>query len=381
MKENNKTYQRKTNNYFKSSNLLLIVVTFAICCLTISGCDNRTGQESRFDEAEKLALGWCVEAQMTLSNLNESSMSTDDINNIILDQPYELSSASTRINPESSKPLEIITSVTTLTDNERTPDTISKEVRCKMKSQGAIAAFLNETIPGNEGTCRELNEKALQWALDQLTDEERARYENEGKKLIFSDDTMAGSGLDWYGSCLEYNSTGNDYSISSPALLVPYEEDNPSMFGNHYCKLITPSMALYWVLHRAFYVDPINTGDEQSSLECTGCQFLDSPPVASCIFYFSTSEQYLCEDYTGSVWTVESATDTCSDRSDGVFSTSSCNNRTAETSILDDDGVHRGKCVINCGEEGEYVWNFYSDSSLGLNVVDFCGDWYPVGGG
>ncbi len=372
---------------------LKIMITFAIasffaCCLCLYGCSDdkskkKISTDLRFIEAEIMSTAWCAQAQIITASLEGSAYGNDQIDNTILSDTNLLSSAHSGIDPASDRPIEIHTALTTMPDtgDPNTPDIITKEAYCKLKSLDSIEALLSVDIDATEGTCRSVNGAALEWALSQLTNEERTRYESQGKQLTFTDDQMNSTGPNWYGSCIEYDNTDDTYSLSSPSLVVPYDaSDDSYVIGVHYCKLITPAQVLYWLLYRAYLDDPTEPENNDSSLICDQCVLADSTPVGSCIFYFSTSEQHFCEDYTGSDWTVQTSTDKCDSRTDGIYSTTKCADRTTETSTLDGDGVFKGTCAINCGETGEYLWQIYSNPTIGdMSAEDACyTSWFPA---
>ncbi len=381
-------------------NKIMISFAFAsilICSLCFYGCSDDKSKkidttDPRFIEAETMSTSWCAQAQIITASLEGSALGYDQIDNTILPDPNLLSAAHSGIDPASDRPIEIHTALITMPDTGEpsTPNTITKEAYCKLKSIDSIEALLSVDIDAAEGTCRSVNETALEWALNQLTEEERTRYETQGKQLIFDDDQMNSTGPNWYGSCIGYDNTDDIYSLSSPSLIVPYDpSDDSYVIGVHYCKLLTPAQVLYWLLYRAYLDDPTEPDDDDSSLICDQCVLTETTPVGSCIFYFSTSGQHFCEDYTGSDWTtVISPQDKCAERTvqiettvhTSVYSASRCADRTAETSTLDDDGEYKGICAINCGETGEYLWHVYSEPSIvDMSAEEACyTSWFPA---
>ena len=141
----------------------------------------------------------------------------------------------------------------------------------------------------------------------------------------------------------------------------------------HYCKLVTPAQALYWVLHRGFKEDPGKCDMEEVCLDP------DTVPVGSCIFFFPTSELHVCEEYRGPYWNETLAEEKCAARAvegePADFKPVACADRPEDTADLDGDGEFKGTCLVRCGYE-ERVWHLYSVNP-GQNPADFC-DWVPA---
>ncbi|MFC1670307.1 hypothetical protein ACFL20_07920 [Spirochaetota bacterium] len=321
---------------------------------------------------------------MMTASLENSTLGIDKIDNTILTEWNQLSSAHSSINASDPRPIQINSAFLTMPGSREseTPDIFTKEVHCKLKSLDSIEAVLLVDINASEGTCRSVNEAAMNWALSQLTEEELERYNSEGKKLVFADDFDLSTGPNWYGKCSDYDNNNGVYSLTSPSLVVDYNESDDSyIIGTHYCKLLSPTQALYWLLHRSFLDNPIGTFGDETSLLCDTCELKDTVPVGSCIFYFETSDQRFCEDYTGSDWTSQSTIDKCNSRIEGNYSTSQCFDRSSETSLLDGDGTYRGTCAINACLSGEYLWRVYSEPApeLGMTPEEACfTGWYPA---
>ena len=52
--------------------------------------------------------------------------------------------------------------------------------------------------------CKDINEKALAWALSKADQNALDRYQKYGKKLVFGNDSKCISGPTWILSALEY---------------------------------------------------------------------------------------------------------------------------------------------------------------------------------
>lgn len=389
------------NSRFRTFPLLTL---FPLLAFPFHGCskdDESTGKEDsgtpadRFALAEDLTEQWCATSQLLIAGLEGSDYGIAHIEQAAMYAKSDLANAHAAVDPNSDTPIKVAAYIDKMSNTSlaQAPSSLTKEVSCKFKSHDGLEQSLSETIPGQEGTCKALNQKALDWALEQLTPQEKARYDAAGKKLAFSDDILHEAGIAWYDGCSEFTSGATTYTLAASSLLVIYA-DHPNLEedlkGVHYCKLLPPSQMLYWVIERAFWDDPVSSGPNDESngaLLCTDDEPSDGGPQdcrlegpnspGSCIFLFSASSQHYCEEYTGTDWTQETAREKCASRTDGAFSTSLCEGRTDETSVIDGDGVYKGLCVMNCGQSGEYYWRVYSESD-GVDIEQYCSDWFPV---
>lgn len=361
----------------------------SICFTLVSGCDNGSSpsSEARYEEGETLASTWCVMAQMHLAGLKGTKFDEASIHQIAPATSSDLTLSKSSIDNDSDTPIGIVGFLEKMSNTfyEEVPASLTTNIICKMKSQDGIEHGLGVEISGDEGTCQEINQMALDWAWEQLSSGERTRYEKEGKKLILTDDLMGISGSTWYGTQSKYTMEQNTYTLASSALLVPYEmypEMPDELRGVHYCKLLAPSQALFWMLYRAFWDDPLGAGpgNDNGAMLVTemGCEPIAKEAQGSCIFYFEVSGQHFCEEYTGVNWNETSSLERCAGRAEGVFNTGSCASRTDETSQLDGDGEYKGVCMINCGTDEEYRWHVYSEPEGDTPIDQYCQDWFSL---
>jgi hypothetical protein len=205
--------------------------------------------------------------------------------------------------------------------------------------------------------------------LEQLTAEEREAYQTQGHPVTFLEDEVSDGGGAWLGvpANFELAEDGESYEIGAPSLQTEFDPNDPdpeTPAGVHYCKLVTPAQALYWVLHRGFKGDPgiceeVQPGD---------CPMPGAVPVGSCIFHFTQTDpgQHFCEEYTGPAWTAQLAEEKCAGREDGIYKAVPCSERSDETSEIDGDGEYKGACVISCGDQ-ERIWQVYSGEAADIS--------------
>jgi len=359
-------------NFIQLQRLCIYFMLFGVLALSCSDDSSDSGRDldTRYIEAMQLSDTWCIQTQVDLAGLDGS----DTIEMTVFDTYTGLMTKYPIIDTLKDRPIQVVSYTSTMVNNTdmSAQKILPRESMCKFVNIENISYNLPavNTDP-TEGTCRQMNEKALQWALDQLTVEELARYNNEGKHLYFDDDIMA-LGSSWYSTCSEFDATADPYTYSSAAQFLEFSETAPKT-GNHYCKLISPSQMLFWVLNRAFWDDPLGTGpnyDEDSSLVChiegpaSDCM-LDSADIkGSCIYYFPLPQINLCIDYSGENYSGTGAEVNCTGRNTtelpSRFSELSC----AERSDLN-DGTNfedlKGTCVLQCGDpDKEYRMNIYN---------------------
>lgn len=97
--------------------------------------------------------------------------------------------------------------------------------------------------------CAAINKEAYNWALGQLSDLQRTRFEKFGTPMVMGKDIKpfppAGPWFIW--NYLKYEKQAGAVQVS--AYYAFYDLDaNPYGAGNHYCKLLSPARALEWML-------------------------------------------------------------------------------------------------------------------------------------
>ncbi len=157
------------------------------------------------------------------------------------------------------------------------------EMKSKMKSKQAILQAANNTAAVNNeegstfddldsnklGNCANINEKAIEYALEHALDKSRTRYEKYGQKMVIATDgdkKVCVAGPCWIWASLEYNGRRKDGDIEIKSPAFPYENSNPFPCGEklypkddrlvvlpctagmHYCKLLSPARVMEWLM-------------------------------------------------------------------------------------------------------------------------------------
>lgn len=340
-----------------------IVRTFACSLVALAcGCDDTHADapdlEQRWVLADELSRGWCRETQRTLANLDEDAPIDEDVAEGI----YDLVHTRTSLRPDANLPIQIVTYFDPI---DRDGETIVGEARCKMRSADGIALELGLGEPAADFSCRVRNAAALDWADAHLSEDERERYAAEGIELSLGDDVVAGSGSEWNEVGSSWTLGETRVTVSAATLQTMYDPADPDAAGVHYCKLVTPSLALDWMTRRAFWDDPVAGPTPETDVrESQGTCEPQAETLGSCLFEFQYTRQHFCQEYSGSGWSAESAQSECAQRSlpefEAVYSSKPCAERGAETEGIDGDGTYYGQCVILCGHELETRWHQYS---------------------
>ena len=133
------------------------------------------------------------------------------------------------------------------------------EFKTKMSSRQRCLHAIDIDIPFNEtdapSICMEINQQALDWALEQLTPAQKARYESLGEKMVVAPDLGPyNNGPEWIWDPLHYDKVVNSQTgememvIRSPMMKTPLKYFVQAAAGFHYCKLLSPARALEWML-------------------------------------------------------------------------------------------------------------------------------------
>jgi hypothetical protein len=146
----------------------------------------------------------------------------------------------------------------TLFPNASSPPLSALELRTKMKSRKIIweAAGLGkqsgDVDKKNMTLCKEANQMAWDWALENADASVRARFEKSGEPFVMVDDVEAPIGLSgptWIKKELVYTRNEGKIEIQSWTFVVP-ESPIKSKYlptGMHYCKLLSPARCMEWI--------------------------------------------------------------------------------------------------------------------------------------
>lgn len=98
--------------------------------------------------------------------------------------------------------------------------------------------------------CKDINQKALEWALSKASPAALDDYNKYGKKLVFGDDNGSMDiGPTWIWTYLSFtdNSDKTETTVIAPYMATPADYWESQVRGFHYCKLLNPSRALEWI--------------------------------------------------------------------------------------------------------------------------------------
>lgn len=109
-----------------------------------------------------------------------------------------------------------------------------------------------------EQNCAEVNQAAVEWALNQVPEKTKQRYLQDGQIMVQTDDRPQQNGGLWIIQGLQYTDKEVDgvekaqIEISSLAYKMKVDFIISIFAGDHYCKLLSPFKAMEWI-----YVDSL----------------------------------------------------------------------------------------------------------------------------
>ena len=199
-----------------------------------------TPQHPGFEEARQLGIDWCKTAQTLVGGVEDGSW----IDVTMANNLATFAESKPLVGEESRVEVQAFSRALGNPSELYAPSIIMGEAWCKMKQREALPADLVNSVATS---CREVNEAALSWALEQLSVTELERYQEVMPQLNFDADQLFETGSDWlYASSVEFDGV----NLRAARLSIDLSRDdmpNESR-GVHYCKTWSPAQALLWVL-------------------------------------------------------------------------------------------------------------------------------------
>jgi hypothetical protein len=130
----------------------------------------------------------------------------------------------------------------------------SKSVDCKMVDATLVGQQLKITTNASV-SCADINREAYELAKRLVPGKSLKRFEEKGRGICFEPDTAAlwNIGPLWVKSEVKLTETKDCLQVASSGLNSPITS---KIFpGNHYCKLLSPSLAMDWIMtdsHKPF---------------------------------------------------------------------------------------------------------------------------------
>ena len=203
---------------------------------------------------------WCTEAQEIVAAVQMSLDTLTVINTYERTEEYALSKPS--YNAEQTNPLQLSAYVREQGNATQlnAPPIMPREIWCKLKSQELLINELNATPMGEQGSCADVNQAAVDWAKEQLPEGNRAILDELNVEFVYLEDEEFETGIEWLNDgALQIEGDRSEsvpsYTLRSAALKVGSQENLPEAdrvpeaFRNIvYCKLIAPAEALRWLM-------------------------------------------------------------------------------------------------------------------------------------
>lgn len=138
----------------------------------------------------------------------------------------------------------------------------SKSVDCKMVDATRVAQQLKVST-NSSVECADINRAAIMVARKLLPAKSLKRYEAKGRGFCFLKDTQVfwNIGPLWVQSEIALNETKECLQVTSTSLPSPIS--SPIFPGNHYCKLLSPSAALDWMMTDSHKPFPYPAAEEE----------------------------------------------------------------------------------------------------------------------
>jgi hypothetical protein len=330
--------------------------------------DEQLDYEVLLSQASEIDENICEYAQTLIGDIDENSGVTVDA--VSPGSAFTSTKATVDNGTDTAIPVYMIVQGTS--DEIFRNDKINTMIWCKTRIPEAIKwnTGINYTEQNTAaGTCKQVNEYIYDMTLDLLTDEQREKYNNEGKPIVFTDETIVGQGIDFY-ALDQYSlisDMGTHLSISPASLESDFDIPDDDRHGAKYCKIISSQNLLAWMQDGAFKNgDSLTPADSLTEITCDDL----NNSTGSCFFVNEHSSTYMCEDYIGPNYTGgESGTakakcdlrdgdinDEYEIHVEGIYVDGvACADRT-DTDIA---GPITGACAINESVDGAYTWSLY----------------------
>lgn len=141
----------------------------------------------------------------------------------------------------------------------------STEMRAKLMSRQAVqvkAGYADTDFHESDEVgqrCEEINQKAIDWAMENASEESKKRYQAKGEQLVLGDDNGPyNEGPLWIWTYMDYseNSDKTTETVKSAMMRTPIDYPISAAAGFHYCKVLSPFHVMEWM-----YVDSLYAQD------------------------------------------------------------------------------------------------------------------------
>ncbi len=334
--------------------VLLICLSMAI----LTSCKN-DAYVQLLAQALEIDNNICKYAQALIGDIDNSSGITVSP----VSPGSEFTSTKATVDNSTNTALPVYTTTLGTSDFIFGSEIINTTIWCKTRIPEAIKWRTGIDYTDNDtaaATCKEINEYIYNMTLELLTEEQKEKYNNEGKQIVFTDDTIVGEGIEFYA--LDQYSLITDadthLNISSASLESAFDSSNPEddRRGAKYCKIISAQNFLTWMLDGSFKNSGNLTKSDPTLLTCEDV----NNSAGSCYFINEHSKTYMCEDYIGPIFQdiefpeyKDPEAKCINDRAGTYVDGVTCADRE------DIEGTISGICAINETEDGAYTWTMY----------------------
>jgi len=122
-----------------------------------------------------------------------------------------------------------------------------QEVDCKIKTAAALADATGQAAPSQDSnTCKVLNDQAIAYASNLVSNETLARYTSKLKPLVTVDDDVHTTGISWEAASFTFHSFDKYVVVGSPRLTSSLKA--PLLAGNQLCKYLPPDRVIEYMM-------------------------------------------------------------------------------------------------------------------------------------
>jgi len=168
--------------------------------------------------------------------------------------------------PDGSLEASCFTYVEEASNTLNTGDQVAaKSIDCKMVDATRVNQQLH--VPTNSSVqCADINRMAVEAAKKLIPARSLARFEKSGRGVCFLDDftVFLNIGPLWVESSLKATETKDCLQVSSPKLVSTV--DSKIFPGNHYCKLLSPALAMDWMMTKGLKPFPWHPPQEMEAV-------------------------------------------------------------------------------------------------------------------
>jgi hypothetical protein len=191
---------------------------------------------------------WCKEAQRVISGLSDADLEKLEVLDSYYPSGHKFEHSRTHYEtlPDGKFRINISSHCDYDKDISNTGERYAaNEVACKLTGSDRVQQQMNVTTK-QDVPCSVVNQLAVEKAAGMLSTRVRERYEKKGRKWCFKEDKPITIGPLFVLSAMGLKDTGHCMEVQSLTLVSHI--DSMIFPGVHYCKVLSPSRAMDWMM-------------------------------------------------------------------------------------------------------------------------------------